>query len=63
MPVPEAVIPDVAGTLIASVSPGGHAWLDAVCDRGYGVAFEDVRRRIDKGCNQHVSLVQAGAAP
>lgn len=48
----KAVIFDVDGTLVDSVTQHAQAWQDAFRDFGHDIALEDLRRQIGKGGDQ-----------
>ena len=52
VPMPQAVIFDVDGTLVDSVDQHAQAWVDAFRDYGHELAFADVRSQIGKGGDQ-----------
>jgi len=47
--VPNAVIFDVDGTLVASVDLHAKPWQDASSEYGRGIPFDDIRMQIGKG--------------
>ena len=49
IPTLEAVLLDIDGTLVDSNDEHARAWVEALSEAGYDVAFDRVRRLIGKG--------------